>query len=84
MPVQLIVYVDGEYLHGELRSLKPLPVKYHVRVEDEHFSKEEDGYYRINKIYRECVDKVSGKVIDRRLIKENHAKVMYDPKFIEI
>jgi vancomycin resistance protein VanW len=85
MPFQLVVYTNDEYLCGEIRSLRPLPVKYHIKAEGENFSKEEDGYYyRNNKIYRDCVDKLSGKLIDRQMIKKNHAKVMYDPKFIEI
>lgn len=75
---QLIVYTTDEYLCGELRTDKELPYKYHIKAEDEFFSKEADGIYRNNRIYRECVDKKTGKLVQRELLKANHAKVMYD------
>jgi vancomycin resistance protein VanW len=80
---QIITYTTEEYLCGELRADKGLPFSYHIRVEDEYFSKEEDNYYRNNKIIREVVDKETGNVIERNLIMANHAKVMYDPKYID-
>ncbi len=75
---QLRVFVDGEYLKGELRAKEPLPVKYHIRVEDEHFSEENGVIYRNNVIYRTGIDKRTGAVVFNACIKKNHAKVMYD------
>lgn len=75
---QLIVYTTSDYLHGELRTDKALPYKYHVKAEEEFFSKEPDGIFRNNCIYRECCDKKTGKLLTKELIKRNHAKVMYD------
>jgi vancomycin resistance protein VanW len=83
MPFQLIVYTTEEYLCGELRAEKPLAVKYHIKAENEYFSKEEDGIYRNNTIFRQCIDKIRGNLLEQKLIKVNHAKVMYDPQNIK-
>lgn len=80
MAFQLIVYTTEEYLCGELRAEKPLAVKYHIKVENEYFSKEEGGIYRNNTIFRQCIDKSSGNLLEEKLIKQNYAKVMYDTK----
>lgn len=83
MTFQLIVYTTEEYLCGELRAEKPLAVKYHIKAENEYFSKQEDGIYRNNTIFRQCIDKISGNLLEQKLIKVNHAKVMYDPQNIK-
>ena len=75
---QLIVYTTSEYLCGELRTDKELRYKYHIKAEEEFFSKEQGGIFRNNCIYRECFDKKTGKLFTKELIKRNHAKVMYD------
>lgn len=82
MAFQLIIYITDEYLCGEIRAEKPISVKYHIKVENEYFSKEDEFIYRNNKIFRECVDKISGNLLEKMIVKENHAKVMYDPEFI--
>ncbi len=81
---QLIVYTTSEYLCGELRTDKELRYKYHIKVEEEFFSKEQDGIFRNNCIYRECFDKKTGKLLTKELIKRNHAKVMYDTRKLSI
>ena len=81
---QLIVYTTSDYLHGELRTDRALPYKYHIKAEEEFFSKEQDDIFRNNCIYRECSDKITGKLISKQLIKRNHAKVMYDTSNLTI
>jgi len=81
---QLIVYVDGEYLCGELRADNRQKHKYHIVTEDVFFSKEKDGVYRNGKIYREKNDCETGKCVKRELIKTNHAKVCYDISNLEL
>ena len=81
---QLIVYTTDEYLCGELRTTKPLENSYHIKAEDEFFSRENGIVYRNGKVYRSVVDKASGNVIDKKLIKTNHAEVMYDTSGLEI
>lgn len=75
---QLHVWVQDGYLHGELRAQRELPVRYHVRAQDEFFSREGDTVYRNNCIVRTCVDKQTGELLSREVLKQNHAKVLYD------
>lgn len=76
---QLIVYVTPTHLCGELRASDELPVKYHIKAENEHFVRQEGEVYRRGQVYRICVDKKTGNELSRELIRDNHAKVMYDP-----
>ena len=55
----------------------PLAIKYHIKVEDEQFVVRGADTYRTGKIYRECVDVRTGRLLEKRLIKENNAKLMY-------
>lgn len=75
---QMITYTTEDYLCGEIRADKPLNFKYHIKVEDEFFSKENTQIYRNSKVYRHCIDTKMGKLLSKELIKTNHAKVMYD------
>jgi len=75
---QLLVHVTDTHLCGELRASKELPVKYHIKAENEHFIRQDGQVYRKGQIYRSCVDKKTGQVLSRELIRDNHAKVMYD------
>jgi len=81
---QLIVYTTPEYLCGELRADKALPYKYHIKAKDEYFSKEQGVVYRNNCIYRECFDKLTGKLLTRELLKKCHSEVMYDTSKLSI
>lgn len=81
---QLIVYVEGEYLKGEILSDKPLNHKYHIEVENEYFSDENGIVYRNGNILRKKVSKLTGLVQDIKCIKVNHAKVMYDTSHLQI
>ena len=77
-PFQIIVYTTDEYLCGEIRTTCELEYSYHITCEDEYFSRENDTVYRNNKIFRSVVDKRTGNEVSKKLIKANHAKVMYD------
>lgn len=81
---QILVYVTDTYLCGELRATQPLPFKYHIQAEDEHFIRENDTVYRKGLVYRTCIDKSTGTTLSRKLIKNNHAKVMYDTSGLTI
>ncbi len=75
---QLITYVTETHLCGELRASENLPVKYHIKSENEHFVRLGDSVYRRSKVYRTCLDKATGNELFRELIRDNNAKVMYD------
>lgn len=81
---QLVTYTDSEYLHGELRCEKPLENSYHIKAENEYFSREEGIVYRNGEIWRNVVDKHTGNTIESSMIKLNHARVMYDTSHLEI
>ena len=79
---QLIIFTDEKYLNAELRAQEPLPVKYHIESRNEQFNKINDIWYRNGEVWRQCIDKATGKIIEEKLIKTNHAQVMYDEKYI--
>lgn len=75
---QLLVWVDDEYLRGELRSDQPQALKYHIKSEGEGFLLEDGQLYRVGKVWREAVDPRTGDLVERSLLRENHARVMYE------
>lgn len=76
--IQILLWVDDDILCGELRSEKEFPNRYKLEELDHHFTKEEDKYYRISKVYKITIDKETNKEIRRELILDNHSEVMYD------
>jgi len=74
---QLVTAVDGEYLRGELRCSDRPNRTYHIRCRDEYFSKEADGVYRNNEIWRITVDAQTGEHIAEELVRKNHARLAY-------
>lgn len=45
----------------------------------------EDGVvYRYGEVYRTMVDKTTGNVLSRELLRRNHARVLYDTAGLEI
>ena len=76
---QLLLQVDGEYLCGELRAAEQQPDIYHVRIEDERFVREAGGIYRTGQVFRDTIDRATGNRLESRLIRTNHARLMYDP-----
>lgn len=81
---QLITYISDGYLCGELRcSQRPL-LKYHIECRNEFFSREKDGVYRNNEIYRITVDTRTGNKVSEELLRKNHAKIAYDPSGLEL
>ena len=75
---QLRLWVDGEYLCGELRAEEQLPHTFHIHAQDEYFSREGDAVYRNGKVYRDVIDRTTGRCLESQLIRTNHAKVMYE------
>lgn len=82
---QLKLWVDDEYLHGELRATKPLEHTFHIHAENEYFSREAGVVYRNGQVYRDVIDRNSGNCLESQLIRTNHARVMYEcPPSMEI
>lgn len=76
--IQLLLWCDDEKLYGELRSEKEFPWEYELVEENHHFEKEGEKYYRISQIYRNTIEKETGKNINKELIWDNHSMVMFD------
>ncbi|MBR4648662.1 MAG: hypothetical protein IKO67_00735, partial [Bacteroidaceae bacterium] len=82
---QLKLWVDDEYLHGELRATEPLVHTFHIHAENEYFSREAGVVYRNGQVYRDIIDRNSGNCLESQLIRTNHARVMYEcPPSMEI
>ena len=76
---QLAVWTDGEYLHGELLADRPQQYSYHIECRNEFFSREEDGVYRNNEIWRHKIDVHTGEETEAVLLRRNHAKLPMIP-----
>ena len=57
-------------------------VKYNIESRNEHFTQEDGVWYRNGEVWRKCIDKTTGVIVDEKLLKRNHARVMYDEKYI--
>ena len=80
---QIIVYTTDEYLKGEIRADKQLPIKIHIVEEESFYYEKQNELYRHNKIYRKVIDKRTGNTIENKMILENNAKTMYSKEFID-
>ena len=81
---QILVRTTSTHLCGELRAEAPLPVKYHITAENEHFVREDGIVYRCGEVYRTAVDKTTGNTLSRELLRRNHARVLYDTAGLDI
>ena len=84
MVYQLIVHTNGEYLCGELRADRPQGVKFHIKSCGERFVRENGIVYRCGSVIRTTVDRYSSNIISKEIIRENHARVMYDTAGLDI
>ena len=80
--IQLLLWVEGEELYGELRGEKEIPTRYTLTEEDHHFRKEGEKYFRISKIYRNTIDKATGELLKKELVLDNHSEVLFDYSLI--
>lgn len=80
--IQLLLWCDESKLYGELRSEKEFPYNYEIVEEDHHFEKKDDKYYRVSKIYKNTIDKLTGNILNKELIWNNNSLVMFDYNLI--
>ena len=73
---------DTSSLGGSGKCRRKSDISHELVEEDHHFCKEGEKYYRRSKIYRNVIDKASGKVIDKEFIHDNRSEVMYDYSLI--
>lgn len=75
---QLLLHTDDEYLCGELRSTTQDAHTFHIHAEDEYFSREEGVIFRNGQVIRDVIDRATGDIVDSKVIRVNHARVMYE------
>ena len=80
---QILVHSDGTYLRGGLRCTAAPDHAWHVSCEEEYFSREMGRWYRNNKVFRRKVDKATGQTVEKHLLQQAHAKVLYDERYID-
>ena len=80
---QINLWLDDEYLNGEIRSDNEPEFEYEV-FETDHLIKMQPwgGYTRHNRIWRRQTSRLDG-LTSEKLITENHAIMMYNPLLIE-
>ena len=79
---QFLAEVKDETLFAELRCEQELPFSYAVTEENHRFVQENGKFYRMSRIYRDTLEKDSGKLIRHELIRDNRSEVMFDPALI--
>ena len=75
---QLKVWVEEEYLYGEIRCSKALPFSYSVVEKKHRFVRENDVVFRENELWRIETDKVTSRVVSGKLLFRNRVEVLYD------
>ena len=76
---QILLSVGKDYLEGELRVSAPVTEKYCIREKNHRMEPEYwGGYSRHNELYQEIYS-LDGKLVESKLLVENHALMMYSP-----
>lgn len=76
---QINLWIDDEYLNGELMSSRPAEDKFEI-YETDHLIKMQPwgGYTRHNRIWQRKTSLIDG-MTEEKLVTENHAIMMYNP-----
>ena len=80
--VQILVWVENNYLNAELRSEEPFKYRYELVEENHHFTKKNDIFYRKSKIYKSTIDPNKSKILNKELVHDNNSIVMFDYSLI--
>ena len=76
---QINLWLDNEYLSGEIRSDREPEFEYEIFETDHLITMQPwGGYTRHNRIWRRQISKVDG-LTSEELVTENHAIMMYNP-----
>ncbi|NIZ47132.1 VanW family protein [Entomospira nematocerorum] len=75
--MQLLVWLDDRYIHGEIRA-DDYPIhSYHIMEREHRFVKKTDGIYRQNRIYRQVIDRRTGNMITEEHLFDNDSLIKY-------
>ena len=81
---QIKVWVEEEYLCGEIRSNMSLPVEYSVVEKQHKFVRKNNKVYRENEIWIVEKDIESSEILSEKLCFKNHVEVLYDTSAINV
>ncbi len=81
---QIKVWVEEEYLCGEIRSNKSLPVEFSVVEKQHKFVRRKNKVYRENEIWVLEKNKDSSAILSEKLCFKNHVEVLYDTSTISV
>ena len=77
--MQLLLWLDENFLHGEIRTDGILEHSYKVIEKNHYFEKIDNKYYRNNELHRKVIDKKTGNQIKEEFIVRNYSEVKYTP-----
>ncbi len=75
---QLKIWLDDEYLCGEIRCREELPIAYSIVEKNHRFVRENGIVYRENELWRIEIDRESSRILSEKLLFKNHVEVLYD------
>lgn len=75
---QLKIWLDDEYLCGEIRCGKALPVDYSIVEKNHRFIRKNGTVFRENELWRIETDNESSRILSEKLLFKNHVEVLYD------
>ncbi|MBV9242871.1 MAG: VanW family protein [Acidobacteria bacterium] len=78
---QIRLWLTDQHLKGAIYSSEQTPHSYHVFERNHRFIRENDRFYRENEIWREVIDRRTGKRVGEELLVRNHAEVKYELSF---
>lgn len=78
------VEVAARHLEGELRSDTEPQLSYSVHARSEQFLRHRDQLFRRNEIWRDVIDRRTGRRLGEEILKRNCALVKYEPTGVTI
>jgi len=78
-PIQLLLWMDDTFLHGEFRVDGELTESYKVYEANHYYEKIEGIYFRNNELHRRVIDKKTGDTIKEEFLVRNYSQVKYIP-----
>ncbi len=77
--LQLLLWMDDKYLHGEFRIDGTLNQSYKVYEANHYFECINGIYFRNNELHRKIIDKTTGNKLETQFIVRNYSQVKYIP-----
>ena len=78
MEFQLKIWLDDEYLCGEIRCREELPVAYSIVEKNHRFIRKNGIVFRENELWRIETDNESSRILSEKLLFTNRFEVLYD------